>query len=102
MIIATKIKRGTRFRIAVVMNEGEWAMLSPWQEITAEVNLPSGRRPLEVAVSEDDRTIMLTSSTADWPLGHGAFDLRIVKDGEIIAIPSARNIPFQMIEGATR
>lgn len=99
--MTARIKRGTTFRAQVELELAEWAALWPWDAATAEVRQQGARHDLQVSADPDSRIIALRAETSDWAIGAAAFDVRIRRGADIIAIPATQNIRLQVFEGAS-
>jgi hypothetical protein len=96
------IKKGTSFRVAFQFEtDAEWTSLFPADYALSQIRFGDDLFDLEVMVDTLSRTIYLKGDTELWPLGSGAFDIKVIAGDLIQTIPELTNIEVNVVEGIT-
>lgn len=100
--MTVELKKGSSFRVAFQFeSEQEWATLFPADYAISQAKFGELVFDLEVAVDQLSRCIYIKGDTEEWPIGEGAFDIKVIVGDLIQTVPALQNIPLIVIEGVT-
>lgn len=97
-----KHKLGATFRLLLSdFTEDEWNDLYPFAEIEADIGQGSARFDTTVTVDPDAREILVEAETVGMKIGPAELDIRILKDGQTILLPTDGIIKFSLVKTIT-
>lgn len=95
-------KRGATARILLdQFTDEEWAAIHPWDSIKAEAQQGSVVHPMTVTADPEARTILLSADTSGWLLRLARVDVRIVRGGVTVYLPSASTLLIEITSPVT-
>lgn len=98
-----QIKKGASFRLALQFEtQEEWDSLFPAEYAISQIEIEGTTFDLEVSVDSLSRCIYLKGDTEEWPLGSGAFDVKVINGDLIQTLPELTNIEVEVLEGITQ
>lgn len=97
-----QVKKGASLRLALQFEtQEEWDSLFPADYAISQAKIGNQLFDLEVSVDPLTRCIYIKGDTEEWPIGNGAFDVKVISGDFIQALPELTNIPLKVIAGVT-